>query len=576
AEDARAGQEAVSANRYAVVSGERRAFRVVETPLRAGASSAFAGAALDITEADEAKLSLKRHVQAYNETLNHLPSAVAIFGPRGELIYHNTAFVSLWGLLPADLDSKPGHGEILDVLRDRGALPQQEDYGAWKGDQLAIYSEGLDLEGAPDELWNLPDGRTLQVTRQRHPFGGVLMVFDDITDELRLKTKYNTLISVQHATLNKLAEGVAVFASDGKLKLHNEAFTRLWDVPVDLLRQRPHLDQLVEAMDREVENGADHWRRLSERITSLSDDHRTPLSDGEIERRDGKTYLYATEPLPDGATLVSFLNVTDSKTREKALEQRNQALQDADAQKSAFVGHVSYQLRNPLNTIIGFSELLESEMFGPLNERQREYASGVLTASHQLLDLINDIIDLAAIDAGRMTLDLGDVDVEELLKGAMSLAALKAQDTEIALTLDCGDDVGVIRADEVRLKQVLFNLLSNAFAYTTPGGAVTLGAERLGQEVRVWVSDTGCGIDPRSQARAFDRFEGGGTAAGAGLGLALVRSFVELHGGWVALKSAPDRGTTVVCHLPENASCLTAPELTLAGETVMVGAPAAE
>ncbi|MEL7028186.1 MAG: PAS-domain containing protein, partial [Pseudomonadota bacterium] len=207
AERAKSEQKGVKAERYAVVGGARRAFRVMETPLRGGDGSALAGAAIDVTDADEAKTALKQHVAAYNETLNHLPSAVAIFGPAMEMIYYNHAFASLWELPEADLDGKPTHGEVLDRLRDRGALPEQADYASWKAGQLTLYTDGLDAEDAPDELWNLPDGRSLMVTRQRHPFGGVLIVFDDITDELRLKTRYNTLISVQRATLNNLAEG---------------------------------------------------------------------------------------------------------------------------------------------------------------------------------------------------------------------------------------------------------------------------------------------------------------------------------------------------------------------------------
>jgi len=579
AEDAKTEQTGVNAERYAVVGGERRTFRVIETPLRGGADAALAGAAIDVTEGDAAKTALKQQAAAYNETLNHLASAVAIFGPGAELIYYNNAFAALWELPEAELDAKPTHGEILDRLRERGALPEQADYAAWKASQLALYTDGIDADAEPNELWSLPDGRTLLLARQRHPFGGVLTVFEDITDELQLKTRYNTLIGVQRATLNNLAEGVAVFGSDGQLQLYNAAFQELWGLPQDLIAARPHFEKLIAAIDPQVRDGGAHWSRISERITSLTDDHRTPLAGCEVERRDGKTYLYATEPLPDGATLLAFLDVTDSKMREKALEERNEALQAADEMKSAFVSHVSYQLRTPLNTIIGFSELLESEMFGALNERQREYASGVLTASHQLLDLINDIIDLATIEAGRMSLDLGDVDLKDTLQSAVKLAALKAEDTQVGLRLACPDDIGVIRADERRLKQVLFNLLSNAFAFTAPGGEVELGAERAGPEVRIWVSDTGCGIQARDQARAFDRFEGRGAGSGAGLGLSLVRSFVELHGGWVALKSSPNKGTTVICHLPETAACAAAPELGLSGAAPAaraLNAPAAE
>ena len=545
----------------AVVKGARRILRIIETPLHGAGGAALGGAAFDETATAEAEDTLKRHIEAHNETLNHVDSAVAIFGSGAELIYYNTAFARMWNLQEAWLDTRPAHGELLDKMRDAGLLPEHADYPAWKGDQLSLYTD-VDGEnagdpetgGAPDEVWDLPDGRAVRFTRQRHPFGGLLNIFDDITDELRLQARYNTLIGVQRATLNNLAEGVAVFGADGALHLFNSAFQRLWGLQVDLLGARPHFEKIVREVDGLVEDGAQHWVRIGERITSLSADHRKPLPDAELTRVDGKTYLYATEPLPDGATLLRFLDVTDSKAREQALEERNEALMAADNMKSSFVNHVSYQLRTPLNTIIGFSELLESEMFGGLNDRQREYAVGVLTASHQLLDLINDIIDLATIEAGKMALERHEIDVRRLLENAINLASLKAEDTRITLSLDCPATIGAISADERRLKQVLFNLISNAFAFTPPGGAVTIGARREGENIRLWVSDTGRGIEPADQARAFDRFESKGQNSGAGLGLALVRSFIELHGGWVALKSTPQSGSTVICHLPSQAT----------------------
>ncbi|MEM8985712.1 MAG: PAS-domain containing protein [Pseudomonadota bacterium] len=559
AKTAQSSRAAAEERRPIVVKGDRRAFRIVETPLHGAGEAASGGVAIDVTDIEKTETALRRHIDAHNKTLNHIPSGVAIFGPSTDLMYYNRAFAQLWRLEDGDLRSKPSHGEILDKLREKNALPEQADYLTWKETQLSLYTDVADgaaaqSGAAPDEMWPLPDGRTLKVKRERHPFGGVLVLFQDITDELHLKTRYNTLISVQNATLNNLSEGVAVFGSDGVLQLFNSAFQGLWDLSPDLLARQPHLDDIAAIVRKRIDEGGRHWNAIAERVTSLSPDHRKPITGEEMALKDGRLYSYMSEPLPDGATLLSFLDVTDSKMREKALEERNIALEEADKIKSAFVNHVSYQLRTPLNTIIGFSEMLEHEMFGALNDKQKEYAGGILSASNQLLDLINDIIDLATIEAGKMALDVGPVDVRAALESAVTLAALKAEDTRIALRLECPKDIGVIDADERRLKQALFNLLSNAFAFTGAGGQVVLGAERKSGALRIWVSDTGRGIAAREQARAFDRFEGKGQGAGAGLGLSLVRSFIELHGGWVDLRSTTDVGTTVTCHLPEAAT----------------------
>jgi signal transduction histidine kinase len=177
----------------------------------------------------------------------------------------------------------------------------------------------------------------------------------------------------------------------------------------------------------------------------------------------------------------------------------------------------------------------------------------VLTASNQLLRLIDDILDLATIEAGRMTLDLAETDVAGAIKAAVGLSTKRAQEGKLQLELKLDEGLGRIIADERRIKQVVFNLLQNAIAFTPPGGRITVSASRSGGEVRIAVVDTGQGIAPRAQATVFDRFEARGSDGrrGAGLGLSLVKSFVQLHGGWVALQSEPGKGTTVTCHLPE-------------------------
>lgn len=537
------------------IKGMRRVLRILEQPMHGAGAAGLGGIAIDITKLDKAQEDLKRHHKAQRKTLDQMPSAVAVFNATQQLDYYNQAFLDMWKLDDGELRMRPSHGEVLDKLHHTSRLPAVSDYGKWKDDQLALYTESqLDersIDGAaPDEIWNLPNGKTLRVVRQRHPLGGVVTIFEDITEKLRLETEFNTQISVQQSTLNNLAEGVAVFASDGKLRLYNSSFQKLWRLDATQLSELPDFAELAKQFARMAESHDDDWKELKARITSFAPEDRTPINHKEMSLKDGRTFAYATSPLPDGATLLTFLDVTDSREREKELQERNEWLETADRIKTKFVNHISYNLRNPLNTIIGFSEMLETEMFGTLNERQKDYAASILSASNHLLDLINDIIDLAAIDAGKLNLEVDEVDIRQTLKNAATYAALKAEDAAVTLKLDIADDVGTIMADEKRLKQVLFNLLANAFAFTDEGGKVLLGADRDGNTVRIWVKDTGRGVSPEDQAKAFDRFESRGPGAGAGLGLSLVKSFIELHGGWVRLSSKEGTGTMISCHLP--------------------------
>ena len=222
-EAARAGQRKEEVIR-ATSAGQRRAFQVSAIPLEGGGAAAVA---IDVSGVEEVREQLRQHNLAHDQTLNRLDDAVALFGPDKRLTFHNTAFAELWGLEPAWLADKPTHGEVLDRLRQRRRLPETVDYGVWKAKELAWYEM---LDAAPDELWSTPDGKTLRVVRQPHPFGGLLVLFADMTGEIRLRAQYNAQVQVQQATLDKLNDAVAVFGSDGRLRLHNEAFAKFWNV----------------------------------------------------------------------------------------------------------------------------------------------------------------------------------------------------------------------------------------------------------------------------------------------------------------------------------------------------------
>lgn len=539
--------------RWAPVAGRRRAFHVVAQPLEGGGAGAIA---LDVTEAEETRETLKRHVAAHDETLNRLADSVAIFGPNRRLAFHNTAFAELWSLEPAWLAEGPSHGEVLDRLRQRRRLPEQADYALWKARELGFYES---LGGTPDELWSLPDGRTLRVVRQPHPFGGLLLLFSDITGELRLRAQYNALVQVQQATLDKLNDAVTVFGSDGRLRLHNEAFERFWGISPQAMSDAGDFDRVAELCTPLVHD-RQFWRDLKARVGDPDPQGRSPVA-GETRTSDGRVIAFQTRPLPDGATLIAFADITATRMLEQALADRSAALDETERLKRDFVGNVSYELRTPLTTIIGYSELLES-LGEALPDRSRSYVAAVRAAATQLAESIEDVLDMAQIDAEELGLSLGDVSVEALLQAAAARAARAAEEGGVEITVDSPDgEVGVIRADEDRLRQVLDHLVVAAVRSTPRGGRVSLDARRTHGEVQIRVSDTGRGFPYHVQAHIFDRFVGR-DRGGPGLGLALVKALVELHGGWVALESEPGHGATFTCHLPETAHTTAAhPEL---------------
>jgi len=344
------------------------------------------------------------------------------------------------------------------------------------------------------------------------------------------------------------------------LRLHNSAFARLWRLSPQVLAERPHIEAISE-LTQPLHGDHATWQALRAVITAIED---RKAIEGRLERRDGSVVDCSTVPLPDGATLLAFHDVTDSVNVERALRERNEALEDADKIKIDFVHHVSYELRSPLTNIIGFVHLLGDPATGELAPKQREYLDYITVSTDTLLALINNILDLATIDAGRMQLNLGEVDI----RATMAAAAEGVQDrlvrAGIALDINAADDIGSFSADERRLRQILFNLLANAVSFSPSGGGVTLKAERRADAVAFSVIDQGPGIPPDVMEKVFDWFEThslGSHHRGTGIGLSLVRSFVELHGGTVSIASVVGQGTTVTCTFPlGRAVALTAAE----------------
>ncbi len=236
-------------------------------------------------------------------------------------------------------------------------------------------------------------------------------------------------------------------------------------------------------------------------------------------------------------------------------EEKGQQLEVANRHKSEFLANMSHELRTPLNAVIGFSEVLLDRMFGDVNAKQEEYLQDILSSGRHLLSLINDILDLSKVEAGRMDLDLAPFDMPSALDNALTLVRERAARHGIALVQTVEEGVGEVTADERKVKQILLNLLSNAVKFTPEGGRVSVRAALANGSVEISVTDTGIGIAPEDHEAIFEEFRQVGTdyarkREGTGLGLPLARRFVELHGGALWVKSAPGEGSTFTFSLP--------------------------
>lgn len=546
---ARAAAAARTEMAHLVICGERRLIAVTEAPLMSqsgpgGESRHTAGVALDMTRIEEVEGELSRHLAAQANVLEMLATAIAIFGPDTHLTYHNTAFMRLWRLDAEWLAAGPGYSDFLEMAREQRRLPEVADYPAFRKQELGRFTSLID---PLEDLLHLPDGTTLRRVMSPHPLGGLQCTFEDVTDRLALERSYNTLIAVQRETLDHLVEAVAVFGSDGRLRLFNPAYAALWNHSPEDLAGEPRLSDLLETYQPFFADVLD-WPAFKAEMQGLLTD-RTPR-DGRIARSDGTILYYASFPLPDGGELLTYEDVSGSVQVERALMERNDALRAANRLRAQFVSSVSCEVGAPLATLVELVGALADEEDGPLSAAHRERVAAIAETAHNLAAVIDDIIDLASIEAGELSLEIDAFDVHHMLTGVLALTRERVRRQGIELTVDCPSDVSWMVADERRIKQVLFTLLSNAIKFTEREGSVVLSVRHTGDEISFTVADTGVGIPEAEQEALFRGVSNGRPPEGGAIGLSLVKSFIDLHGGRIEFDSVAGEGTTITCRIP--------------------------
>lgn len=543
------GGKAIDTKAHAILKGKRHLMRISEIPLQP--LNMTLGIAYNVTREEDLENELKRNKSSNQELLEQLHSAIGIYNTGEQLEFYNSAFAQLWNLEDQWLNTKPKIGEIMEKLRETRRLPEQADFRNFKESWRRMFTGLIDPH---EDMLYLPDGTALRMLAIPHSMGGLMMTFEDVTGRLELESSYNTLIAVQKETLDNLAEAVAAYGGDGRLKLWNPAFSRLWNLNPEDLEGEPHISQIVERTEGFFTEK--EWPDRKEELIAKGLDRL--MHEGRLILADKTLIDFITVPLPDGGVLITYSNVTDSVRVENALREKNIALETAEQLKLDFLANVSYQLRTPLNAIMGFTEILDKEYFGPLNDRQKEYTSDMSEASKRLLSLINDILDLSTLEAGYMHLNREDIQIHDMMTSVYDLVSDWGRKEQIEISLKCPKNIGKIMADERRLQQALINLIRNSINFTQSEGKIHIQVSRKKDELHITVEDTGIGISKEDRSRIFEPFERAQSdnqqnrlsRGGAGLGLSLVKNIITLHGGHVILESESGKGTIVTLVLP--------------------------
>jgi signal transduction histidine kinase len=506
------------------VAGERRQMRVIDIPL---GETGVAGLAIDVQELMDARGDFRRLADTQRDLLDKMSAGVAQFDADRAISFANLPFQRIFGFREEWLGAKPEFARVFERMRDNNKLPEVRDFPQWRAERENWFLSAVPVE----ENWLLPDGTHLRLLAQPTPDGGLILIFEDRTEQAQLASARDTLLRVRTATFDNLFEAIAVFASDGKLSIWNRRFGEIWGVEEAVLAKHPRFDELLASIAGQLQKASQVsiLRELLQMTISSREPRRS-----QIRFADGRVFQFSTVPLPDGNALLAMIDVTDSVQVEHALRERATALAEADAIKGRFLANMSYEFRTPLTSIAGFAELLKQGIAGELTEQAQEYVDAIAKSADRLSQQINTVLDFSQSEAGALPIARKPVAIKAMLESLGKAESSALTEKDISLNIDVQDSAGDLAGDEKRLSQALAQLLDNAIRYGREGGNVLLHASGDRENVILVVSDDGPGMDKPAE----------------GLGLSLARQLVESHGGQLIIESQADQGTAVIMKLP--------------------------
>jgi two-component system cell cycle sensor histidine kinase PleC len=554
----------------------------------------------DITGIKRREAELARQSLLLQATLDNIDQGVSVMDDELRLVAFNRRFLDLLEF-PAELGrigtpfaefirhnarrGEYGPGDIERQVEERVALARH--FKAHRFERVR------------------PNGAVLEIVGNPMPKGGLVTTYTDVTAR---KDSEREIIAAKDLAeravaqiaaanrqldiaLDNMAQGLVLYDADQRLVLWNRRVAEIYRLPATLLRPGITLRELTEHSARAGTFPGDKAEEmLEERLRyAASGVRRTFLQ----RLADGRIIEVAHQPLADGGAVVTFSDVTERERTQRALQasearQRERVLELEDTRarleeqgrelvalaeslarardeaetasrtKSAFLANMSHELRTPLNAVIGFSEVMMSELFGPLGDaRYGEYARSIHASGRHLLDLINDILDLSKVEAGKIELREEPCYIADIVDACGRLMWERARTSGIAIEIDVARGLPPLRLDPIKIKQVLLNLISNAIKFTPTGGRIAVSGRRDELGVLLAVRDTGIGMRPEDVPLALQPFGQIDNAlsrshAGTGLGLPLSKALVELHGGSLEIDSAPGEGVTVRVRLPAN------------------------
>lgn len=525
----------------AIVNGIRKRLSIYECVV---SNELLVGYAVDISEEEKLASELDKVLNANNEILENLSSGIAVFSADTKLSFFNHSFQHMMKLENGWLHSHPTLGEILDELRNNRQLPEVADFQTFKKNQLAQFTSVV----APEQnLLHLPNGTSLRQFVAPHQSGGLIFIYEDVTNSLQLQRKNDSLLAVQKETIDHLYEGVMVCGSDNRVKIVNNAMCSIWNISIEQIKNI-HLSDLLDIIKDQLDYEGE-WNSFKEYAISNLTDRMTKT--GKLMKKDGSIILFSYVPLPDGAHMHTMTDITDTCVVENAIMEKNQALDTAQRLELEFISGISNEIKEPLNLLIGFSELLLCEYFGTLNTKQAEYCKHILDASNHLHQLINNMMDMSIVNGDPSKLNKTYFKMCDVFEEAIAAINKKAKDKNVEI-LRKYDDVPNFFGDRARIKQAFFNILLNALQIAPSDSMINVVLKHENDKIKFLIKNKGLGYSQEKKPKMFTRIHERNNLRpidSCSVSMSLVQSLIKMHGGEVSVTSDIE-GTCVVCLLP--------------------------
>jgi signal transduction histidine kinase len=503
----------------------------------------------DITALAERERALEEKGTHLAATLASMDQGMLVLSPDGRIQTWNERVVELLNLAPDFLHiGMPTVDFVRALVVRRGGDPAavERDIATFMAEFRTGDSRSFD--GA--EL----GGRVVERHSRPMPDGGLVVTYSDVTERKRREDVIAENSALLSATLDNMDQGLIVIDARHRATLWNNRLIEMFDLPPDVMRVGRPFEEILRYFIESAGTPPDQVAaRLAERLAELTGEP-VPLLDRH--RPDGRVIERRRRVMPFGGSVITYGDVTARKRGEVALQRAKEEAEIASRSKTEFLANMSHELRTPLNAIIGFSDILVRQLFGPIGSaRYNEYARDIHDSGQHLLNLINDVLDIAKIEVNKVELAEEPIDVPGVVESCVRLMRDRAIAAGVAIEVEMPERLPDLYADDRRLKQILLNLVSNAVKFTPSGGKVEIRVEQDETGFRFIVADTGIGIaaaDLKTALTPFGQIDSSLSRRheGTGLGLPLARSMAELHGGRLEIDSKPGAGTTVTVTLP--------------------------